>query len=441
MFCPVGLRRSEASLSWCLSVSMSKYQQFLKAFGPGILFASTCIGVSHLVQSTRAGADYGFALLGAVIIANVLKFPFFEFASRYTGATGVSIIDGYYKQGRWILFLYLLITIPSMFIVTAAVTFVTAGLLENLLRLGLSTNTWAAILFLICIPILAIGRYKTLDLLLKIVGGVLLISVIIAFISAIAHGPTQKVAGFIPKEVYTPSGIIFAIALMGWMPTAVDISTWPSLWAEAKIKQTDYRPLKREILTDFNIGYWISAFLAICFLTLGALIVFGSGTELSNSSPVFADQVIQMFTSAIGNWSYFIIAIAAFSTMFSTTITVIDGYGRAITRTTKLILEKSEKESRKAFILWTAAICLGSFLVISQFLNNLTKLVDFATILSFVIAPLAGYLNYRVIYSDEVDASFRPPRWLKILAIVGLVFLTGFTLVYFVTLINPGFIG
>ena len=34
-----------------------------KTLGPGILFASTAIGVSHLVQSTRAGAKYGFGLL------------------------------------------------------------------------------------------------------------------------------------------------------------------------------------------------------------------------------------------------------------------------------------------------------------------------------------------------------------------------------------------
>ena len=54
-----------------------------KVLGPGILFASTAIGVSHLVQSTQAGANFGFTLLWAVVIANVLKFPFFEFASRY----------------------------------------------------------------------------------------------------------------------------------------------------------------------------------------------------------------------------------------------------------------------------------------------------------------------------------------------------------------------
>ena len=144
-----------------------------------------------------------------------------------------------------------------------------------------------------------------------------------------------------------------------------------------------------------------------------------------------------MFTAAIGNWSYFIIAIAAFSVMFSTTITVVDGYGRAITRTMKLLVKKKEEDSRRAFVIWAVVISIGAYLVITQFLNNLTSLVDFATILSFVIAPLAGYLNYRVIYSEEVSKEFRPPNWLKWLAIAGLLFLSIFTIIYFITLINP----
>jgi len=116
---------------------------------------------------------------------------------------------------------------------------------------------------------------------------------------------------------------------------------------------------------------------------------------------------------------------------------VIDGYSRAVTRTTKLLLKRSEEESRKAFVFWSVLISIGSFLVITQFLNNLTKLVDFATTLSFVIAPLAGYLNYRVIYSKGVSKEFRPPLWLKWLAISGLVFLSIFTIIYFITLANP----
>ena len=73
---------------------MKHLKSLKKTLGPGILFASTAIGVSHLVQSTKAGALFGFGLLWAVIAANILKYPFFEFGSRYANATGKSIIDG-----------------------------------------------------------------------------------------------------------------------------------------------------------------------------------------------------------------------------------------------------------------------------------------------------------------------------------------------------------
>lgn len=413
-------------------------KKFLKVLGPGILFASTCIGVSHLVQSTRAGADYGFALLGAVILANIFKYPFFEFAVRYTSATGISVIDGYARKGKWIVWAYFLLSIPSMVIVTAAVTFVTAGLLGTLLGVDLSTDVWAIILFIICLIVLAVGKYKLLDNLLKLVGLVLLISTIVAFVSALIHGPAERSAEFMPKELYSVTGIMFAIALMGWMPTAVDISTWTSLWSEAKAKSTGYRPTLKESLADFNFGYWVTAFLSICFITLGANIIYGTGTELSNSSAGFANQLINMFTTAIGQWSYTIIAIAAFSTMFSTTITVVDGYGRAMNRTFKLMFSDSDKEdSRRSYIIWTVIITVSAYLVIAQFLNNLTSLVDLATILSFVIAPLAGLLNYIVVRSEEVKGEFRVPKWLNALTIAGLIFLIVFTIIFFMVWFLP----
>ena len=99
------------------------------------LFASTAIGVSHLVQSTRAGADYGFGLLWAVILANVLKYPFFAYGARYASATGESLIDGYKRKGLWMLWLYVGITLASMFFVSAAVGAVTAGFMHQLFGL------------------------------------------------------------------------------------------------------------------------------------------------------------------------------------------------------------------------------------------------------------------------------------------------------------------
>jgi len=404
------------------------------------LFASTCIGVSHLVQSTRAGAAYGFALLWAVIAANIFKYPFFEFGSRYANATGTSLIDGYNKLGKVYLSAYFIITLCSMFFVTAAVGFVTAGFLDNLL--GLS-SVWpsfklfpVALVFVVCLSILIAGKYSALDGIMKIVGAVLLISTIAAFILALTNGPVEKSATFQIPKVFNNAGILFIIALMGWMPTAVDLSTWNSLWTLARIKQTGYKPSLKETLLDFNLGYWISAILSICFVTLGAFLVFGTGTSLPSGSAAFANMVVELYTTTIGNWSYLIIAAAAFSIMFGTSLGVFDGYARALERTTELLFYKKEKQSallnnRKVYNISLLVVGTGAFIIISLFLSDLKTLVDLATTISFLIAPIIAVVNFKLVTSEKfIEKSKMPPVWLKILSYLGIVFLTGFSFFY-----------
>ncbi|OEK03296.1 iron transporter [Roseivirga sp. 4D4] len=413
----------------------SERKHLLKAFGPGILFASTCIGVSHLVQSTRAGADFGYGLVLFIVAALVFKYPFFEFGSRYAAATKKSLLEGYLNEGKWVLWIYFLLSLGSMFTVTAAVTFVTAGMLNNLTGLTVDPAWVSGGILLFCVLILAVGKYSLLDSLLKIVGTVLLVSTLVAFIAAVVKGRATPIEGFIPKELAERNSIIFVIALMGWMPTAVDLSTWNSLWAIERMKQTGYRPKLKEILFDFKFGYWVTAILAICFLTLGANVMYGSGVELSGNSTVFADQVVTLFTDALGGWSYLIIATAAFSTMFSTTITVVDGFGRAMGETVRLLFFK-EAGVRTTYTWMMATVAIVSFFFILLLSSNLKDLVDLATTLSFVIAPVIAFINYKVIMSNQIEAEFRPRPWLKNLAIIGLIFLTVFALIYMAVYFN-----
>ena len=105
----------------------------IKKIGPGLLFAGAAIGVSHLVQSTRAGANFGFGLLWALLLVNLFKYPFFQYGPRYAMATGESLIDGYKRLGKGVLILYFLLTFATMFTIQTAVTIVTASLPYKLL--------------------------------------------------------------------------------------------------------------------------------------------------------------------------------------------------------------------------------------------------------------------------------------------------------------------
>jgi len=417
-------------------LKLNRLTTYTKTAGPGILFASTAIGVSHLVQSTRAGAEFGLMIMGFVILANVLKYPFFEYGSRYAVATQTSIIDGYLRLGRPALWMYFIITICSMFFVTGAVGFVTAGFFENLFGLD-STGGWTLVaLFAICVGILAVGRYSALDGIIKIVAIVMLVSTVAAFAFALHGGPTHTSETFEPRELWDDRGIFFLLALMGWMPTAIDLSSWNSLWTLARIKQSKYRPTLKETLFEFRLAYVITAVLAVMFVTLGAFMFYGTGTELPNNNAKFAHSVITLYSKTIGEWSYILISTCAFSVMFGTIIAAFDGYSRSIHRTTQLLFTRKDTPDthyNHTYFSILVVLALGSLIVILAFGNNLKSLVDFATVLSFVIAPVIAIFNFKLVRGRFLEKQHRPSIFLKMLSYAGLVFLVGFAGVFVVT--------
>ncbi|WP_242204424.1 NRAMP family divalent metal transporter [Aestuariivivens insulae] len=413
------------------------WKKLKKTLGPGILFASTAIGVSHLVQSTRAGANYGFALLLFIVAANVLKFPFFEFAARYASATGKSLIDGYKRLGKFAIWTYFIVTICSMFFVSAAVVLVTAGFMDNLFGLSGLWSTFklfpVALVFLVTVGLLMSGRFTFLDHFIKVVGITLLISTLIVFVLTLLKGPAEHVPNFIPPNIFDDTSILFIIAVMGWMPTAMDLSTWTSLWIVEKIKSTSYHPTLKETLFDFNFGYWVSAFLSICFVTIGAYLIYGTGQSLPAGSVGFADGVIKLYTTTMGNWSYIIIGTAAFSIMFGTCIGLFDGYARTLQRTTTLLFAKREDktiDSRKVYIWSLVILAVGSFAINAFFSGQFKILIDLATTISFLIAPLVAIANFRLVSSKYIDKAFLPGKLMKLISYLGIVFLTGFALFY-----------
>ncbi|MCH7966936.1 MAG: divalent metal cation transporter [Thaumarchaeota archaeon] len=414
-----------------------KLSRFSKTAGPGILFASTAIGVSHLVQSTRAGADFGLMILGFVIVVTLLKYPFFEYGSRYANSTQTSIIDGYKKLGKPALWLYFILTIASMFFVTGAVGFVAAGFFENLFGIDFLGEWTIIILFAICVVILAVGKFNILDSLIKIIIIVLVISTVSAFLFALYNGPIEPIEGFVPKELWNASGIFFLLALMGWMPTALDLSSWNSLWTLERMKQTKYRPTLKETLFEFRLTYLITGILAVMFVTLGSFIFYGSGEDLPNNNSLFAHKVVTLYTQTIGDWSYIIIAASAFTIMFGTIIAVLDGYSRSLKRTVELIFTKKDQKTspkfNKLYIIFLFVISIGALVIVFQFGNNLKELVDFATVLSFLIAPVIAVFNFRLVTGKYLPKESQPSMLLKLLSFAGIIFLSGFAIVFVIT--------
>ncbi|MBN2731475.1 MAG: Nramp family divalent metal transporter [Balneolaceae bacterium] len=409
-----------------------RWEGIKRSLGPGLLMAAAAIGVSHLVQSTRAGATYGFALVWAVILANFFKYPFLEFGPRYAIATGESMIEGYKRLGKWAIGIFVVFTIGTMFAVQAAVTIVSASLAAELTGLALSPLIWSAIILAICILLLLSGQYSALDGAIKLIMVVLAVSTVVALGAALIQGEQQTMPANLMPSIWTVGGVAFLIALMGWMPIPIDAAAWHSLWTLERVKQTKYRPKLKESLIDFNIGYIGAAVLALGFLFLGALVMFGSGEEYASSGTVFAGQLIGLYTDSLGLWAYPIIIICAFTTMFSTTLTVTDAYPRVSRRMLEVLIPKTfnDRDNLRLYRILLVVISLISLGVLYFLGDQFTLMVDLATTLSFLTAPVLAYINYRLVTADHVPHRCQPKPWLKWLSWSGMLFLTGFALLY-----------
>uniref|UniRef100_UPI0040483A89 NRAMP family divalent metal transporter n=1 Tax=Mariniflexile sp. TaxID=1979402 RepID=UPI0040483A89 len=393
-----------------------------------------------LVQSTRAGADFGMGLLWALLLVNLFKYPFFQYGPRYATATGESLLEGYNKLGKGVLASYYILNLATMFTIQTAVTIVTAGLASNLFgdfetfHIGSktisSTEIYTVIILAICLFLLILGKYKLLDRLMKIIVITLTISTLIAVSMALLKYPEPL--SF--KQIIPANGLemAFLIAFMGWMPAPLDVSVWQSLWAIEKNEETKlYSP--KSALFDFNIGYLSTIIIGIGFLFLGALVMFHSGETFSNSASVFSGQLINMYTKNLGNWAYIIIGIAAFTTMFSTTLTTLDASPRAMARTTTLLFKKS---SRFNYSFWIALLTVGTLFIFFFMASEMGLLIKIATILSFITAPFYAIINYVLISSKHTPKEWHPSKKLHVLSWLGIVFLIGFSLWYLVVIVN-----
>ena len=406
-------------------------QKLIKNLGPGLLFASTAIGTSHLVLSTKAGAQYGWIMVFPILLANIFKYPFFEFGVRYTVTTNKTLIEGYLNRGRAYLIFYAIITLFSTFTILAALYVVTSGLLINLFQLNnTSVSVVAGGLFVLICVLLIVGRYRFLEISLKYVISILFLALLVTTILVIANGKVPEVENFETPAIFNEVGILFLIGLMGWMPTAVEASSWISLWSIEKFKNSKQKPTLKEALEEFKFGYFTTAILAIFFMIIGWFTLYGTNTELSNSAVVFADQLVQLFTVNIGSWAYILIAIAAFATMFSTCITAHDALSRVSVDILSLLFPEKEVIKNKGFTIGVLLLAVINFMVISIFSANMGILVALATFVSFVMAPIIGYMNLKNVTSLEIPVKDRPNRNLQILTYLGIIFLTLFSIYY-----------
>jgi Mn2+/Fe2+ NRAMP family transporter len=371
-----------------------------------MMMAATAVGVSHLVYSTQAGADYGFSLAWLIVLIVVLKYPAFRFAVDYANATEHSLVTAYSKISRIAMVWLAVGFFVDMFIATGAVSLVTAGLIISVFEIPFSGPQVAVGLLVISAIVLLNGQYARAERLVKILVlafSVLAVTATLFALPLLGSGGRGMLATLAPDR----SLAIFVIAMAGWMPMPTNGAILYSKWVCERKKIDGEGFDYKRALSDFRNGYGLTLVLALCFVAMGTAVLYETGRQVPATAAGFATELFGVFTAVIGTWSYPIIAAAGIAVIWSTQIALMDALPRVTDRLVG-ILQGRPADAPNRFKTFLAVQVVGVSIMLLFLMSNFTTFIYFATSMGFVAGPAIAYYNYRAVTSSDVAAEHRP---------------------------------
>lgn len=405
--------------------------------GPGLLFAASAVGVSHLIQSTRGGAAFGSSMLFIIVFICLLKYPLFMFGAHYTGVTGNTIIDGYKKLGRWILLIIFCVYIFELPFAIAGISVVSAGILVSSLGIEANDMAVAVLLIGICLGFSALGRYRLLEQVSRLLVVIFLICIIIGTCFAVGSNVNDYSLALLPIE-HNRENMLFLVALAGWMPTGVGGALGISLWIHAKNQRIGRKLSLREVLFDFNCSYAIVLVTACCFSLLGTYTLLANLYELDGNSVSFAEHLFTIFMSSFSPWMHFLIIIGANVVMLSSLPVVVDLLPRLGTSLLQGLYHEpfSKQQQSRIYLGFIFYELLTVSLILLLLFRSFTSFIDMVTSLGFLAAPIIAFLNHKVIFSGDLPAEQQPSVVLRYWNMAAICLLTLISLFYVITQIT-----
>ncbi|MCB0404741.1 MAG: divalent metal cation transporter [Bdellovibrionales bacterium] len=399
---------------------------FFRKLGVSVLFSGAAVGVSHVVQATRAGADFSMALLPAILLCLVLKYPAFLFGPLYTTVTGESVVRGYSRIGKWTLPLVGISFLCVMFTVVSAVALLSAGI--ALATTGAKTNITVLAIVLIASSTV-FSLYFPFQRFQESMKVIFFILVSLSIFSLAMALPEWRTVSFkIQWTALRKEEIFFIAALIGWMPAGLDLPMMHSQWLLAKGKPS------ADAIEDFNFGYLSTTVLAVLFLVIGAVFFYGTGIPMATAAGGFSRQLLDAYTATLGTPGRWVIGVTLFLAIFSTLAVVADGFPRVLSEVLSLVAapgSNAPTHSTRYRHLSSWAQLAGASAILLAFSGALTALVDFATTISFLICPIFAALNHRLTVLSDFRARHRLSQPLRYASLAGIAFFTLFTVYYF----------
>lgn len=357
-----------------------------------------------------------------------MKYPTFLIGALYTQVTGESVVSGYAKISRYSLLVVGLGFLSVMFTVVSAVSMLGSGILIETFSLGVDILPVSIVLIIISTLSVRYFSFSTFQNFMKYV--FLLLTILT--LGILVFSLTQFQSCFVISDLFefdfAKEDIFFIAALVGWMPAGLDLPMMHSQWVlENKSSNDEY-----DVVQDFNFGYLSTTILAIIFLLIGVIFFYGQDIEFSTSAVGFSKQLLDVYREVMGDYAGIPVGLTLFLAIFSSLIVVIDGFPRVLS---EVIYEWKNLKAPQTSIHKYRSLCVwfqafGAIALLFIFTSSLTQMVDFATTISFLLAPIFVYLNHKLISVGELISRGQKTKVFYWWSLLGVISFTTFTIFY-----------
>lgn len=320
----------------------------LKTMGPAAVVTAAFIGPGTVTTASLAGANYGYALLWAMVFSVIATIVLQEMSARLGIVTRKGLGEALREQFDNPVMKYVSIFLVISAIGIGCAAYETGNILGGALGLeavtGISMNIWGPLMGIGAFALLYTGSYKLVEKFL--VGLVVAMSCIFITTAIIVRPDLGMIAkGLIPS---VPEGSVFiVIALIGTTVVPYNLFLHSSAVQERWKDASGISESKADIMVSMILGGLIS----MAVIVTASAAFFGTGIAISN-----AGEMAQQLEPLLGPWAKNIFALGLFSAGLSSAVTA--PLAAAYATAGALGWEKDMKD-KKFRAIWMVVLLIG----------------------------------------------------------------------------------
>ena len=371
----------------------------LAQLGPGLIVAAAFVGPGTVTTASIAGADYGFALLWALVFSVLAAIVLQDMAARL----GVVSREGLGEALRST-FANPAVKVGAIVLVVAAITIGNAAFQGGNLTgaaLGLQevfgggTGVWAVVVAVLAAGLLATGSYRaverTLIWLVVAMGVVFLVTAVI-----VTPDLGAMAAGLVPS---VPSGSTLSVmALIGTTVVPYNLFLHASSVQDKWSEDVPVDVAVKEARLDTGLSIGLGGLVTLAILTTAAAALFGSGRGVESAADM-ASQLEPVLGSAATY--FFAFGLLAAGVTSSVTAPLAAAYATA-----GAFGWSRDLHDPRFKAIWAVIIVVGTtFAVIG---SSPTQLIVFAQAANGLILPIIAVfllvvMNRRDLLGEHVN--------------------------------------